>query len=165
MLSSFNIATQLATAVYIMMVSTRMKVNGWEWTFIRCGFSIYSGWLTTATILNIVIMLKFLGVNDSILPTWLDEELISIILLYIASFIYNLASYVELNPLYGAVYVWVVLAIRNKIITEKPQYTDLETNLDILGIFQALSMTALTAFTAVEAYYEVDVSDRGLFYN
>ena len=63
----------LATAVYMMMVATRAELNGWEWVFMRSQFSIYGGWLTAATILNVVLTLKFFEVEDPNL-TWLDEE-------------------------------------------------------------------------------------------
>ena len=161
-ISSFDIGLMLATAVYMMMVSTRQVVNWWEAVFIRGGMTIYSGWLTTATILNIVIALKFLGVKDPDIP--ITEEITSIILLYVAAIIYNLASYIELNPLYGAVFIWVVYAIRNEILELKPGNDDLLVNLDILGVFQSISMTALVSYLAAEAIYDVSDSTRGLFY-
>ena len=130
--SSMDIVVMLGTALYMMMVSTRFEVNGWEWTFIRAGLSIYSGWLTTATILNFTATLKFFGFSGF---TWLSEELITILILYTASLIYNLAAYIELNPLYGSVFIWVLIAIRVEVLSERPQYTDLELNLDLLGIF------------------------------
>ena len=125
--------------------------------------TIYSGWLTAATILNLSMTLKWFGLNDSSLPSWLDEERIGIAILYVAALIYNVASYFESNPLYGAIFVWVVVAIRNDVVNKMPQYTDLKQNLDILGIFQALSMTALASYEAVEKFVEGS-DETGLFY-
>ena len=160
--SSFDIAMMLATAVYMMMVSTRTQVNWWEAVFIRGGMTIYSGWLTIATILNVTISLKFFGYADPDIP--ISEQTLSIVMLYVAAFVYNLASYVELNPLYGSVFIWVIYAVRNEIITLKPENTTLKSNLDYFGIFQALSMTGLTSFLAAEALYDVSDAPRGLFY-
>ena len=150
----------LVTAIYMMMVSTRAEVNGWEWTFIRAGLSIYTGWLTTATILNFTATLKFFGFEGF---TWFSEELITIVILYTASLIYNLASYIELNPLYGSVFIWVLIAIRNESLNERPQYTNLEINLDLLGIFQIITMTALWSYLSAEAINGLGSDVRGLF--
>ena len=51
-LSLFEIIWLLSNTVFIMMKSLRTEVNIWEWISIRAGFSIYSGWLTAATILT-----------------------------------------------------------------------------------------------------------------
>ena len=131
-ISSITIVIMLASALFAMVMSLRMQVNGWEWSFIRGGFSLYSGWLTAATILNITAMLTFFGFTGF---DWYSEEAITITILYVAGLIYNLASYIELNPLYGAVFVWVVVAIRYDVITERPQYEDLLANLEYIGIF------------------------------
>jgi len=105
----------LASALYVMWVSTRTEVNGWEWTFIRAGFTIYSGWVTTATILNFTATLLHFGFSEL---SWLSEEYISIGIIYIAAVIYNVASYIELNPLFGAVFIWVIVAVRDDVIKE-----------------------------------------------
>ena len=115
--SSIDIVVMTASAVYMMMQSTRMEVNGWEWAFIRAGLSIYTGWLTSATILNFTATLKEFGFSGF---DWYSEEAITITILWIAFLIYTLASLFELNPLYGGVFVWVAVAIRNEIINEIP---------------------------------------------
>ena len=99
------------------MQSTRMEVNGWEWAFIRAGLSIYTGWLTSATILNFTATLKEFGFSGF---DWYSEEAITITILWVAFLIYTLAAFFELNPLYGGVFVWVAVAIRNEIINEIP---------------------------------------------
>jgi hypothetical protein len=107
-ISSIDIVVMLVSAIYMMMESTRTEVNGWEWAFIRAGMTIYSGFLTTATILNFTVTLKFFGISEF---SWISEEQITIVMLYIAFVIYNVASYVELNPLFGAVFLWTVYGI------------------------------------------------------
>ena len=134
-ISAIAILLMLASSLAMMVISTRMEVNGWEWTFIRGGFSVYSGWLTAATILNITAILSYFGFEGF---NWFSEEAITITILYVAGLIYNLASFIEFNPLYGAVlavFIWVVVAIRYDVITERPQNEDLQVNLEYLGIF------------------------------
>lgn len=151
----------LGSALAIMVMSLRMKVNGWEWTFIRGGFSLYSGWLTIATILNLTAMLTFFGFRGF---DWYSEEAMTITMLYIAGFIYNLASYIELNPLYGAVFVWVCLAIRSDIITDNKDYADLQANVSWIGILHALSMTGLAGYLGAMWANGLDTIPNGLFY-
>ena len=162
-LSTLDIFAMLATAVYMMMVSTRSEVNGWEWVFVRSQLSIYSGWLTAASILNVVLMLKFFGVEDPDL-TWLDEEQLSVGLLWIALGIYNLASYIELNPLFGAIFLWVIFTIRNKVMDERPEKTMLISNLEYIGVTHLLTMTGLLSSLSTVSIYDVGDLTRGLFY-
>ena len=111
-----------ASAAYMMWQSVRAEINGWEWAFIRAGISIYTGWLTSATILNFTATLKEFEFNGF---DWYSEEDITITVAWVAFAIYTLASYIELNPLYGAVFIWVAVAIRNEILTVIPEYTTL----------------------------------------
>ena len=57
----FDIIAMLATDLYIMMRSTRAEVNIVEAIGLRGGFTIYSGWVTAATILNATFVLKKFG--------------------------------------------------------------------------------------------------------
>lgn len=162
-LSFLDIAVILGTNLYMMMMSTRAEVNVTEWISIRGGFSIYSGWVTAATILNVTYMLKSFGLADPDIP-WLDEEQITIGILWVAFAIYNVATYVERNPLYGAVFIWVITAIRNNVMENKSQYTTLETNTTWITVVHLISMTAWTSYLASLAFYDVDPRDIGLFY-
>jgi len=155
----------LSINLYIMMISTRTSVNWTEWISLRGGFSIYSGWVTAATILNATFMLKNLGFKDPTIPRF-DEEQISIAILAVAFAIYNAASYIELNPLYGSVFIWVIVAIRSNIVNNKSQYTDLEAVSSYLAIFQSISMTALWTLNFTAEQFKIDLGyyNRGLFY-
>lgn len=99
-----------------------------EWFTIRGGFSLYSGWITAATILNAAFMLKSMGVAYPNIE-YNYEGYLSVGTLWVGLIIYNLASFLERNPLYGSVYIWVLLAIRNEIVTNKPQMTMHEDHL------------------------------------
>ena len=66
-----------------------------------------------ATIINIAIFLKYnLGVNET--NAGLSETSWSCVMIYVALFIYILASYMERNPVFGGVYLWVLLALRTR---------------------------------------------------
>jgi hypothetical protein len=159
-----DIILMLASNIYIMMVSDRTSVNITEWIGLRGGFTIYSGWVTAATILNATFMLKFFGVADPDIP-YVNEEQITVGILFVAMAIYNLAAWTELNPLYGSVFIWVVMAIRSNIINNKPENTFLTEYSEYIALAQALSMTALWSFYGTTTIYNVDTGmNRGLFY-
>jgi len=100
----------LITQVYIMRLSTRNKVNTWEFITLRCGFSIYTGWVTAATILNATFLLKSYGVEGD--NAGLTEDTWCVVILWVALCVYVLASFMERNPLYAAIFIWVLVAIR-----------------------------------------------------
>ena len=52
------IVVMLATCLQILFLADRSQVNTMEGIFIRGTFSLYSGWVTTATLLNILYILK-----------------------------------------------------------------------------------------------------------
>jgi hypothetical protein len=115
----FDAALMLGTNTYIWMLSNRTSVNWAEWIGLRGGFSIYSGWVTAATILNATFMLKQFGVVDPEIPMF-NEEQITVGILLVAQVIYNLAAFTEMNPLYGSVFIWVVTAITSNVVENKP---------------------------------------------
>ena len=144
----------------MMMQATRYEVNFWEWTFLRGGLTLYAGWLTAATILNVTATFKSFGFSEF---SWYSEEQITITVLYVAFIIYTLASYLELNPLFGGVFIWVLFAIRNEIKTEIPEYTTLLNNVEFIGLIHIISMTALTTYLSTEVINDIYSADKGLF--
>ena len=158
----------LATNVYIMWLSTNDSVNVYEWIGIRGGFSIYSGWVTAATILNIAYLLKASGMADPNILWGLDEEKITVAVMWAAFVIYNLRSYLDRNPLYGSVLIWVILAIRSNIVNNKAQYTAISDAATQIAIVHGISMTALWTWVSAEAWNEVDGIDgwnnKGIWY-
>ena len=95
----------LITTIEILRASHRSKVNFFEAISLRVGFSIYGGWVTAATILNISIFLKSVGFDS-------DEEFITQIILSIAFLIYFAFALAERDPLFGGVFIWVLISIR-----------------------------------------------------
>ena len=146
------------------MKSTRTKVNTCEWIIIRCGFTMYAGWVTAATILNAAWLLKSFGVADPNIP--IDEETTTVIILWIALVIYNVATYRERNPLFGGVFIWVIFAIHHNIVNNKSQNEKIENNSTLIANIHCISMFGFTTYLAIEYFsdYKVENWCFGLFY-
>jgi hypothetical protein len=111
-LGTLIIAMMAGTQTFMMMKTTRAKTNWVELISMRIMFTLYTAWVTAATIVNISIFLKAVGVKDP--NSGFAESTWACIIFYVAWVIYTLVSFMERNPLYGAVYIWVVVAIRDK---------------------------------------------------
>jgi translocator protein len=96
----------------VMNISSQGRLTVVNFIGLRMGFSVYSGWVTSATILNVSIMLKAFGVNETDMAG-LDEAMVGIVILIIAECIYIGASLYFSNPLYASVFIWVLFAIRD----------------------------------------------------
>lgn len=87
---------------------TKLEIGSPEFIGLRVGFSIYSGWVSAAFIINVASYLKMeYGMME-------DESYWACVILYVALAIYVLVSFIEKNPVFGCVYVWVLLAIMGK---------------------------------------------------
>ena len=93
-----------------MRITVRNKLNIWEIISLRIGISIYTGWVTVATILNVSFFLKSLGFKDP--NAGFTENQWCPIILWIALVIYWTVTWLERNPAYGIVFLWAVIAIR-----------------------------------------------------
>merc|ERR1719353_2599121 len=152
----------------MMSLSTTKTTNWVEWLSMRGTFSLYAGWLTAATILNTIIILRSYGVTQATLPWGITEEQITIAILWVAFAIYNARAYVDWNPLYGSVFIWVIIAIYyTQITTLSSQYTALMNNCIAIAILHGLSMVAEWSYTGTTTYYDIvtDASTSGgIFY-
>jgi len=90
-----------------MKLANRNFLNFWDFLGLRIGFTIYTAWVLAATIIGVASFLKSAGLLNKIFAetTW------TCILLWIAFIIYNVTTYVEKNPLFGAVFIWVLFGI------------------------------------------------------
>jgi len=114
------IGTALPMAIYTVSDST---LNIYEWISMRLGFSIYSGWLTAATILNIAILLKRTGkIDESNVETWCN------IFLIIAYVCYTAFTFLYKDLVYGAVLIWVLIGIKTNPDGEKFEKVQKTTN-------------------------------------
>ena len=168
-LSDLMIIGMLATAAMMMQVATTKTTNWVEWLSMRGTFSLYAGWLTAATILNTTIILRSYGVDQTSLASiGITEEQVTIAVLWVAFAIYNTNSYITWNPLYGSVFIWVIIAIYyTQITTLSSQYTALMNNCIAIAILHGLSMVAEWSYTGTTTYYDIvtDASTSGgIFY-
>jgi hypothetical protein len=77
-------------------------------------------------------------------------------------------SYLDRNPLYGSVYLYVAYAIRNNVLENKSEYTLISDNATYILILHGISMVFLWAWLSAEQYYDVDLVDgwnTGIFYD
>jgi hypothetical protein len=116
LLAELVIISILITAVLIMNISSQGKLDWVSFIGLRVGFSFYAGWLTSATILGICIMLKAFGFNDVEMD--INESYWGIAILIVAMCVYAAAGYMYGNPVYAGVYIWTLFAIRAETVDE-----------------------------------------------
>ena len=152
-----------------MVASLQAKTNWIEWLSMRVGFSMYAGWLTAATILMITSSLQTFG-NGTYNPYLfgLTEEAVTVMVAWVAFFIYNVIAYTQRNPAYGFVFLWAVIAIWYNIQTDFPAntYPILTENTIIIAVLQGISMVGLTTWLSTATYYDVTSiqNESGLLY-
>jgi len=112
-ITTFIIIGMYVTGMKILQIAVAEKLNNWwEKIFFRGGFSIYVGWLTAASILNVCFVLKGFGVDPQ--NTDVPNEMFwSKVILLVALVLYTAYTFVGRNPLFGIIYVWVLLAIKS----------------------------------------------------
>jgi len=155
-LALIDIIVMLISGLAITNISTHNHLNNWaENIFFRGGMSIYAGWLTTATILNACFFLKSLGIDADNVK---NEIMWSKIILSVAFVIYNAYAAIERNPLFGAVFVWVLLAIKDNH-RDLPEITDF---IDVLLPTHIISDLSIAAYSYFE--YRTGTVTHGLFY-
>lgn len=128
-----------ATAISLMVIADRMDLWWVEVITMRLPFSVYAGWLTSATALNTAFMFKSWGMADeptvvttydgTIIAeawTWMDfmmfmsEEAWITCLLWFVFLVYEVIAWVERNPVYGLVFGWAGAAVVTYTATETP---------------------------------------------
>lgn len=89
--------------IYTKIQAKRAELNYWEMTSLMVGWSIYTAWVTAATILNMATALWTSGVRK---PE-VDEEAGAISMIVIALLVYMATTYVNGDPVYGLTFSWV----------------------------------------------------------
>ena len=72
-----DIIAMLSSNIWILIKASSTELNMIEAISLRGGFSIYSGWVTVATILNTSFLLKRLGLADPDILYGFDEEILT----------------------------------------------------------------------------------------
>jgi benzodiazapine receptor len=102
-ISLIFMALILTSSLKMLLASHTEKCNLVELITIRIQLSIISGWVTAASILNVSIFLKSCGLDSG-------EETWGLIILVVAFCIYSAFTLLEKNPLFGLIFVWVLIA-------------------------------------------------------
>ena len=148
----------LVVTVIIMDYSGTSRVNVTELIVVRIGFSIYAGWLTTATILNTVLVLISAGLTDDNLG--IDESLFSCLTMIAGELIYMGASYRYKNPAYACVFIWVLIAIRDN----QAAYPLVTTTTEILLAVHGCWIVFLTTWMILDKINNAPEEFKGLLY-
>jgi len=152
-LAFIEISLMVATGVYMIWKSLRVSVNTIEFVAIRVGFSIYTAWVTAATIIGATIVCKTNGLDT-------NEQTWAIVMLWVALIVYLFYSFMERNPVYGAVYIWVLFAI--KANAEDFGFTEVAEAVPAVLISFVLLLVIVTIYCI---YLKLKGKcERGLFY-
>lgn len=141
-LAMIDISALLYTNFLMMMSSTRAKVNACEFISMRIGFAVYCGWVNSATILNII----YLSISFDIKCA--NEEQIGVFTLWVAFIVYNAVTFLERNPIYGAIYIWTTYAIKRNIEMNKPELESLLKHVKIINILHIATILGMTGYIA-----------------
>ena len=155
-LAGIDIILMLLSQFYIMRKCCEVKVNVIEFVAIRIGMTLYTGWVTAATILGVTFFLMSVGMKNP--NAGFDETTWCVIVFYVALVIYVAASFYERNPLYAAVYVWVLFGIK----ANQTPYSDIQTNAIICVVLTILSVVSIAGYSIYEMK-NVTIK-KGLFY-
>jgi hypothetical protein len=104
------------------------KLNTIEIICMRIGVSLYGGWVTGASIVNVSAMLVSFDVTDANSIAW-SESGWCCLMLSIALVIYTAFVIRKLDPVYGAVLIWVSVAI----IKARPNADDVVTTATVVS--------------------------------
>jgi len=140
---------------------------------VRLPFSVYSGWVTGAMVLNTFYMLKSWGMHDDykfdtsrVWWEWLqpmmfiDEEDWTIVALWAVGVFYEVVAWWERNPVWGSVFTWATSAILSKNIKKLEAGGNdipLIANVGTIIAGHAASMSLLAAyliFEELQPWYE-----------
>ena len=121
--------TLLASTLMMSTKATDATLNWFERIVFKWNMSIYSGWVSTATIVSSAITLKLTGVATE----W-NETTWSVIMLWVATVIYGVHSFLNEDPIYGSILIWSGFAIKqetdNATIT-----TNLTAIIYLMGVY------------------------------
>jgi len=125
---------------------------------LRCGWTIYAGWLTVATVLNIGFVLKSAGLDETSMD--IDESWWAVAVLIAVVCVYTFVSYMQRNPLYACVCLWAFSAIRD----EQSQYENITTTTEVLLIVHACYVVTLTVWLVLDKINNSPNESYGIFY-
>ena len=153
----------LFTAFWIMQSANRAKLNLIETITLRGGYSIYAGWMISATTLSTIWFFNNVGVaQPKQMPFDQGEALARI--LWVCQPIFMILSFYEKNPLFGSVFVWTIIGMHTKHANpDTPEYNvNVTNNTTAILIYFILFLVLSTANFIKEK--RSGKLNRGLFY-
>jgi len=133
-------AIMLVTGLAILQYTMEAKLNTFECIFLRGGFSIYVGWLSAANIIGIAMILYSSGLQS-------NQVMWTKVILVVAYIIYAAYAFIERNPLFGLIFIWVLLSVRENSQERYPEIATLST---ILMIVHWVTLAAVTGLCIYE---------------
>jgi translocator protein len=146
------------TAAFVQKVSLEGRLTITELIGWRCGWTIYTGWLTVATTLNVGFCLKSYGLNETTMN--IDESWWAVCTLIAAVCVYILISFLLKNPLYASVGIWVLFAIMD----EQAAYDNVTTTCTVLLLVHGAYIITLTVYMILDKINNSPNEMYGLFY-
>ena len=130
------------------------KLNCIEIFSFRVGISIYTGWLSAATILGASIMFSALGMNTE---NGYDEQTWGIIILWVGTAVYVCHTVIARNPVFGSVWIWALIAINSRQTND----AILENVVTIL-VSYSIFLTVVTAWLIILKINNSSVEPKNL---
>ena len=134
----------LVTGLWVLLISLDNKLSIPSLIGLRCGFSIYVGWLSAATILNTCTMLQSYGLTEEL--AGIDESKYACYILVIAEIIYAVSMFWQKNPLFGAVFVWAMFGIKDR----QSGYDNIVVTCQVLIGVQTILLSTLTIYMVID---------------
>ena len=162
-ISTILIVAMLVTAIMMMRSTVRASLNAVEFITMRIMFSVYAGWVTAATLIQVIYVLKScFGLFKD--PTG-AEQTYTIVNIWIAFIWYNVAQVWERNPVYASVLIWVLYAVKANVAT-KVGLDSLYSNLEVLSILHSVCVGLFAGFLVFQKFTGKRFAnwDHGLLY-
>ena len=104
--------------IYLRLNIGKLKISIKEKFFIHIPFSVYLGWITVATIANITAVLVKINIGQ----LFLGEEIWTILLLIITTFLTIIILMKRRDIAFSLVIIWALLGIAIKRFSDDPLY-------------------------------------------
>ena len=138
----------LVCLIQITNIFGKQKMKGRDYLFIALPFSIYFGWITVATIANVVVFLVSVGWGGF----GISEQIWTILILLVGSLICILRLFRDKSLAYGFVFIWAYFGILIKHTSENEfggQYGGVIITL-VISIFLILSSIVVLTFKKIK---------------
>jgi len=133
----------LSTGLVILQKAQYAKLNTFEIITLRAAFSIYIGWVCAANIVNLIYVFYTSGLKT-------NQVAWSNFILVVAYIIYTAYGFIERNPLFALIFIWVLASTRAdqylRADYEKTGIANTCTYLIYLHLATLAAMTGLCAF-------------------